>query len=415
MKIGIVNTSDNMGGAARAAYRLHQGILNSGNESTLFVQQKRTDDANVYGPKSKYDKILTSFIPRLDSLPLINYPNRNKKIFSTGWLTSFDLTKISSDIDVFNFHWVGNGFQSIDSITNIKKPLILTLHDSWAFTGGCHIPFECDRFINKCGACSILDSSNETDISYKIWKKKFKSWKNKDIVLVGDGTWVASNAEKSSIFKDHRIEVVHPGLDLNTYKPYNKSLCREILGLSDNDKVVLFGAYNATVDTNKGFELLKHALEKLAATFSDIINLKFVVFGASAANESNVIKGIDTKFVGHLNDDISLSILYSCADVMVVPSKYESFGQTASESFACGTPVVAFRTSGLKDIVDHKINGYLADPYDTVDLAEGISWVLSDTSRLKSLSIEARYKAVREFSLEKYTDDYLKIYESVLR
>lgn len=415
MKIGIVSTHDKLGGAARAAFRLNQGLVESGNESTMYVQQKQSDSQYVIRPISKYNNLQAFIVPRLDPLPLIHYPNRNKRNFSTGWLSSFDFQKIANEIDIFNFHWVGSGFQSISSIANIKKPLILTLHDSWAFTGGCHIPFECNKFLNQCGECNQLGSSIKNDLSHKIWKKKFDLWNNKNIVLVGDGSWVANNAKRSPIFKNHRIEVIHPGLDLKIYKPQNKKFCREILGLSENDKVILFGAYGATEDVNKGFHLLKPALEKLAATLPDITNLKFIVFGASAPKESNLIKGIDTRYVGMLNDDISLSVLYSAADVMIVPSMYESFGQTASESFACGTPVVAFRTSGLKDIIDHKLNGFLAEPFDPVDLADGISWILSDSSRLIQLSKEARKKAIRKFSIEMYVEQYLKIYESVLK
>lgn len=415
MKIGIVSTHDQLGGAARAAFRLNQGLVDSGYKSTMYVQQKQSDNCNVIRPISKYNNLRASIVPRLDSLPLIHYPNRNRRNFSTGWLNSYNLQKISDEIDVFNFHWIGSGFQSISSIANIKKPIILTLHDSWAFTGGCHIPFECDKFLSKCGECIQLKSSVKSDLSYRIWKKKHDLWSNKNIVLVGDGTWVANNAKRSPIFKNHQIEVIHPGLDLNTYKPINKKFCREILGLSDNDKVILFGAYHATEDKNKGFHLLKPALEKLVATYTDVTNLKFIVFGASAPKESNRISGIETKYTGILKDDISLSILYSAADVMVVPSIYESFGQTASESFACGTPVVAFRTSGLKDIIDHGINGFLAEPYDPLDLAKGISWVLSDPSRLSHLGFEARNKAINKFSMEKYVHDYLKIYESVLK
>ena len=293
--------------------------------------------------------------------------------------------------------------------------MVLTLHDSWAFTGGCHIPFECDKFTTKCGECNQLKSTNKTDLSFRIWNKKLNSWHKKDIVLVGDGNWVANNAKKSSIFKNSRIEVVHPGLDLNIYKPQNKAFSRDILGLAETDKVILFGAISATADINKGFHLLIPALKKLAATYSDNQNLKLIVFGASSSGQTNLDTSIDTKYIGTLSDDISLSVLYSAADVMIVPSIQEAFGQTASESFACGTPVVAFRTSGLIDIIDHKKNGFLAEPYDPLDLAAGIAWVLSDSDRLKGLGIEARLKAVNKFSIEKCVDDYLKIYSSILK
>lgn len=414
MKVGIVSTFDNLGGAARAAYRLHQGIINGGNYSKMFVQKKESDDANVIEQNSKFQKLKSLIYPTLDSLPLKLYPKRDNRIFSTGCLSTTDIKKITQDLDVLNLHWISGGFQSIKSIYQIKKPLVLTLHDSWAFTGGCHVPFECEKFVDKCGACIQLQSHKKSDLSTRIWKNKHELLSNKNIVLVGDGNWVADNAKRSSIFKNHRVEVVHPGLDLNIYKPINKKISRDILGLEERDKVILFGAISATSDSNKGFHLLMPALKKLAMIYPDH-NLKLIVFGASASEQPNLDVGIKTRYLGKLNDDISLSILYSAADVMIVPSIQECFGQTASESFACGTPVVAFKTSGLKDIIDHKLNGFLADPYDSDDLASGIKWVLSDSNRLKQLGIEARKKAVNRFGIERYVDEYLKIYESIIK
>jgi glycosyltransferase involved in cell wall biosynthesis len=413
MRIGIVNTFDSGKGAARAAYRLHQGLLKSGNHSTMFVQKKESEDQNVSGPNSKYQKLKSLLFPTLDSLPLMLYPKRDKRTFSIGCLSSLNVNNYIHDFDVINLHWTSAGFQSIKSISNISKPTVITLHDSWIFTGGCHIPFECEKFISKCGSCMQLNSNTANDLSYKIWRKKFNAFNKKNIILVGDGNWVANNARSSSIFRDTRIEVVHPGLDLNIYKPINKEFSRELLGLANTDRVILFGAISATADYNKGFHLLVPALKKLVATFQDKKNLKLIVFGASSSAQPDLNIGIETKYIGKLSDDISLSILYSAADVMIVPSIQECFGQTASESFACGTPVVAFRTSGLIDIIDHKVNGFLAKPYDPLDLAEGISWILSDPSRLIQLSFAARQKAINNFSIEKCVNEYLRIFTSI--
>ena len=99
---------------------------------------------------------------------------------------------------------------------------------------------------------------------------------------------------------------------------------------------------------------------------------------------------------------------------MIVPSVIESFGQTASESFACGTPVVAFDTSGLRDIVDHQVNGFLANPYNSNSLAEGIKWVLEDKQRLSVLNRNSRKKAEDKFSMDKYVESYYNLYKSLI-
>ena len=352
-------------------------------------------------------------MPTLDAIPLSFYPKRNGT-FSTGLLSSLNINRIADNFDILNFHWLGGGFQSIQSISNINKPIVLTLHDSWAFTGGCHIPFECERFTESCGKCFQLGSLKQNDLSARILKKKKKAWEENNIVLVGDGNWVADNARRSFLFKNSRVEVVHPGLDINVFKPLDKKFCREILGFSETDKIILFGAISATSNYNKGFHLLIPTLKKLESIYSDCDNLKLVVFGASDSSGAVLDTKIKIQYIGKLNDDISLSIMYSAADLMIVPSLQECFGQTASESFACGTPVAAFDTTGLKDIIDHKINGFLAKAYDPIDLAIGIDWLLSDTERLKHFGKVAREKVVNNFSIEKYAESYLKIYKSII-
>jgi glycosyltransferase involved in cell wall biosynthesis len=411
MRVGILSTFDSRGGAARSALRLHNGLINFNIKSTMFVQAKDIDSNTIIGPQSKLEKLKIFLFSFLSNLPLGIYTERNKRTFSTGWLNSFNLNKYDKNFDIINLHWVANGFQSITSIKKINKPIVLSLHDSWYFTGGCHVPFNCKSYIEDCGACEVLNSSRKRDLSHRILKSKKKNWKNKPMVIVAASQWLADCARNSSLFKDKRIEVINPGLDLNMYKPYDKIIAREILGLSVTDNIILFGAISATTDFNKGFHLLIPALELIQ---NKIPNLKLVVFGASES-DGNININIPIKYVGKLNDDISLSLLYSAADLMIVPSIQEAFGQTASESFACGTPVVSFRTSGLLDIIDHKVNGYLAEPFEPTDLAEGIFWVLSDKERLNVLSINAREKAVSNFGIQKCVEDYISIYKSILK
>lgn len=411
MRVGIVNTFDVYGGAARTASRLHKGLIAQSINSKMIVQIKESDNKLVVGPGSKYEKLRSSIVSNLSNIPLALYPNKDSRTFSTGIFRSLNLDKYNKEFDILNLHWIANGFQSVNSIEQIKLPLVLSLHDSWAFTGGCHVPYECVNFVDSCGNCGCLGSNNKKDLSYHILSRKKKAWSNNNMVLVAASKWIADNAKKSSLFNSHRVEVVNPGLDLEVFKPVDKQLSRKILGFSDDDIIILFGAISATSDFNKGFHLLLPALQRLQSTLP---NLKLVVFGSDDSGENLINIDIPIKYVGRLHDDISLTILYSSADVMVVPSIQEAFGQTASESFACGTPVVAFGASGLIDIIDHKVNGYLAKPYDSVDLAEGIKWVIEDKDRNFNLSLKARMKAMNNFGLDRFVNKYVDIYNSII-
>ena len=386
MKILQVNTFDISGGSARAVYRIHKGLQEIGMDSKMLVQSKLSDDKTVIGPDTKVEKGLVLFRPTLDSAVKKIFTGGSKTIFSPAWLPFSGIPSRIRSIapDIVHLHWICGGMLRIEGLKRVNKPIIWTLHDMWAFTGGCHYSDDCDRFHQDCGNCPQLNRSSKNDLSRSILRRKKDAWNGLDITIVTPSKWLAECAKESSLFKDRRIEVIHNGLDLNLFKPIDKTIAREIWDLPINKKLVLFGAMSATSDLRKGFDLLYEGLKQLAVKWSDKAEL--VVFGASEP-ENPPDFGLPVHYLGHLHDDVSLSLLYAAADVMVVPSLQEAFGQTASESLACGTPVVSFEATGLLDIIDHKINGYLAKPFDTSDLAAGINWVLADGNRHKELCI----------------------------
>ncbi|WP_103668733.1 glycosyltransferase family 4 protein [Pseudanabaena sp. BC1403] len=409
MKVLHLNTYDIVGGAARAAYRLHKGLQGIGVQSKMLVQTKVSDDYSVIAPTFWLDKIVNKFRPSLAKLTLDN----TQQLFSPQWLPDNIMPKIKQNQpDIVNLNWVCDGYFQIETLAKIPQPKIWTLMDMWAFTGGCHYSNTCDRYINSCGACPQLHSYKDQDLSSWVWKRKVNAWRNINITIVSPSNWLAKCAKSSSIFQDTRIEVIPFGLDINRYKPIPQKIARDILHLSQHKLIVLFGAIQATNDLRKGFQLLKIALQHLRQ-FGYQDKIELAIFGASQPDPP-VDLGFRTHYLGQLHDDITLQIIYSAANVMIVPSLQEAFGQTASESLACGTPVVAFDGNGLSDIINHQQNGYLAKPLDTYDLAKGINWVLEDSDRLQRLSYRAREKAEQEFSQELQAKRYLSLFEEIM-
>ncbi len=413
MKVLHLNTSDIKGGAARAAYRLHQGLQNINIDSQMLVQEKSGDDKTVSAPRTQLSQGIAKARITFDALPLKFCHPDGKSLFSLQWLPDTVASKVNQiNPDIINLHWISAAFIQIETIAKFKQPLVWTLHDMWPLTGGCHVIGNCDRYIANCGACPQLTSKKEKDLSYWILQRKAKTWKNLNLTLVSPSYWLANCARSSSLFKDLRIETIPHGLDTKIYRPISRKTARELLNLPQDKKLILFGAVDATSDKNKGFHLLLASLKNLSkSNWKD--RLEVVIFGASKPEYTPDI-GFKSHYLGHLSDNLTLALIYSSADVMIVPSYQESFGQTASESLACGTPVVAFNATGLKDIIDHQQNGYLAKPYEIEDLAKGIAWVIEDAERHQKLSYYSRHKAEQEFTLKIQANRYLSLFKDIL-
>ena len=413
MKVLHLNTSDISGGAARAAYRLHKGLVNIGLDSQMLVQDKTSDDRNVIGSQTKLEKGWAKIRPTLNAIPLQLYRQRDRTPYSVQWLPSKMNSKIKSIApDIINLHWICGGYLQIETIAKFNKPIIWTLHDSWAFTGGCHIPYDCKKYTKSCGACPQLHSNRDWDLSRWVWQRKAKAWKDLNLTLVTPSNWLAKCAGSSSLFRDLRIEVIPNGLDITKYKPIERRLVREVLNLPQDKQLVLFGAMNATSDRNKGFHFLQPALQHLSQSeWQDQIEL--VVFGSSRP-ENPVDLGFKTHYLGKLSDDISLALVYAAADVFVAASIQENLPNTVMESLACGTPCVAFDIGGMPDMIEHQQNGYLAKAFDVEDLGCGITWVLAERQNWQVLSRQARLKIENQFTLEKATQRYIVLYQEIL-
>ena len=414
MNLLILNTFDNQGGAAIATYRLHRGLRSIGIDSHLLVQGKKTDDHSVIGPLTKWQKTFAFLRPYLDVVVTRLYRKRQKVIFSPAWLPESLASKVAKfNPDIVHLFWVNSGFLRIETLKKFKQPIVWTLHDMWPFTGGCHYDEECGKFQQSCGNCPVLHSERERDLSRRIWERKRISWEGKSIVVVATSHWLANMARSSSLFKGQRVEVIPNGIDTEKYKPVNKEVARAAYNLPQDKHLILFSAFAATSDKRKGNQFLVQALEKMSqAGWGSKTEL--IVIGASMP-ENPPDLGMKVHYMGYLHDEISQVLLYSAADAVVAPSMQENLSNTVMESLACGTPVVAFNIGGMPDMIDHQINGYLATPFESNDLADGMMWVLENKDRHDMLSQCARQTVVERYTLKAVANRYLALYQSILR
>jgi glycosyltransferase involved in cell wall biosynthesis len=415
MKILHISTGDSAGGAARAAYREHRALVDAGIDSRMLVLDRGSDDDRVAIVKLPLAVRLKNKLQnRLMARKLRDWHTNNHIFHSFGRISAGLVDDLNaSDVDIVNLHWI-SGILSIKDIGRLSKPIVWRLADMWAFCGAEHYEMDTPdaRFRNGYLSGNRPVGERGPDINRLVWNEKRRSWKNQYFTITCTTNWLAKCARESLLLSNMPIHVIPNPLDIHEiWRPINKQAARIALNLPLDKKLILMGAAWGFGNPYKGFDLLIDAVKRITSRNVDGFDL--VVFGQEKPKEQ-VQYPCAVHWLGAVRDDRLLALAYSAADVMVVPSRQEAFGQTASEAQACGTPVVAFNNSGPVDIVIHRETGWLAKAFDTEDLAKGILWVLSDEKRWGKLSRLAREKAVERFSLGVIAEQYRQIYEQVL-
>lgn len=408
----LLNTYDVQGGAALATYRIHRALCSIGINSRLMVQSGKCDIRDVDG-QSSWQRRSLKLRPYFDNIPNRFFRRSKPELFSVAWLPDNVLARIQrANPDLVHLFWVNNGFIRLENLGKIKKPSVWTLHDMWPFTGGCHYDDGCGRFRDHCGSCPHIYSKSNRDISRRILQRKLNAWRDWDVTIVATSQWLAEEARASTIFCDRDIRVIPNTIDIDKYKPMPKSMARSIVNLPLDKRIVMFSAAAAVSNPRKGGYLLKAAIEQIAHTNAGA-DVELVVVGASAPKYGRDFD-VPVHYMGTLADDISQVVLYSAADLLVAPSIQENLSNTVMESLACGTPVVAFRIGGMPDMIEHRGNGYLAQAFDSNDLAQGILWLLESDDRLEKASARARSGVVENFAFPLIAERYATLYKELL-
>lgn len=418
MKILHISISDSHGGAARAAFRIHQSLTDAGIDSRMLVKNKFSSDQSV----QELNKVGFIYFIRLLIYRLqkrisdnqnINFKTTNNVLHSFGIYGLPGVIEFinASDADVINLHWTGN-MLSLKQISKINKPIVWTLHDMWPFCGGEHYcpPESCNRFIEGYTHHNRPVYESGPDLNRIAWESKLRYWNHLNIRLVGNSNWMRLCSESSKIFKNRQHWKISYPLNLTkTWRPIEQNAAKEALGLSKGKRYLIMGAVGGLSDPRKGADLLCEALKLI----SDKDNLELLIFGQSEFS-GNKDWPLSVCNLGNITDDRVLALANSAADLAIVPSRQEAFGQVALEAHACGLPVVAFNVGGLPDIVDHGQTGWLADAFDVSALAHGISFLLSDEIIRKKFSINARAKAEEIANSEKIALQYINLYSEVI-
>ena len=406
MRVVIVNFEDKAGGAARAAYRLHSALRSMGIESFMFVHRKQTDDPFVIGPTTIWQRFLMRFCYYLDAIPG-KLLGKKGYFFNFSWVgAGFIMRKLRElNPDVVHLHWVLRGMMSPSQLNHFSGRVLWTCHDMWPFTGGCHYDEYCQQYESGCKACPMLKKPVFFNISRHLWRKKYHTYHASKVHFLGVSRWMSECIQRSNMVPTEYVHCLPNPINTSLFSPVNKEVARAEIGINSSQQIILFGAMDAFSEARKGFQYLEQALGCVNQS-----NILLITFGAGE-NQSR-IGSLTCHHFGSIKDDHIMVMLYSAADILVLPSLQENLANTVMEAMACGTPCVAFDIGGNSDLITHKHNGYLAQPKDCEDLAKGMEWCLNP-ERLPALSSSAREHVLKHFEEKHVAKQYIDLYRAV--
>jgi len=400
MKVRMLSHSDGGGGAGRASYRLLRALDDSGVDVTMRVDFKNTDDPLVHRSAAPGRDAMRRVRISIEELPAYVSRFPQPRLFSPGLVSGLSAHAINqSDADVVNLQWINFGFLSVKRIGAITKPLTWSMHDMWAFTGGLNYDSDGPEARWRSGFASrqTPGTGQWWDVDRWVWRRKVRHWRQ-PITLIASSSWMASLAAESALTSSWPVAVIPNPVDVQMYQPGSQQAARHSLGLPQDVSLVLAFFPANLHDPRKGFDLFVETLEHLArSTQGSERPVHIAIAGHHAQAEDVAIAGLPTHWLGYLDDTGAIEA-YRAADVMVVPSRQDNSPQAATEALACGTPVAAFEISGLPDFIDHERIGYLAQAFDTQDLASGIGRIMTSTNLQGAMSRTARQRAENEWS-----------------
>lgn len=430
----------NKGGAGIAARRIFDGLRNQlvesagkSNQNNLNLRFICRDDQDRPDGQTdhfqSYQPFFYSWLPRMLNHTrkaaknfhrfLKNRPPQFEVVSPTAHYHPTALPK-NFNTDLIHLHWVAFLFDYISFFKSIHNttPIVWTLHDMNAFTGGCHYSGGCEKYLSGCGSCFQIDNPQPTDLSSLGILHKKKSYHRKNMTIVSPSQWLLNAAQRSGLFPDSTCFVLIPyGINTKAFYPLEKQSAKQQLAKSINSTLhgritLLFGADNLTIP-RKGIHQLKEALGHLQPK-SEITCL---IFGNGDVQELGLDElhpRIQVHHLGYLKNDVEKQLAYSAADLFVLPSLEDNQPQTGLEAMACQTPVVAFETGGMPDFVRHRKTGYLAAGHQPKELADAIAALIADGPTRAVMGATAREMVCKEFEIDTQTNRYVELYERLI-
>lgn len=385
-------------GAVKGAKILHEALLENNIESKFVndtpLNTKRIDK-NIFFVNYTYLNILFNKICVLTEKVLKTlFLHSPRETFTLSFFGR-DITKLEEykTADIIHIHWLNQGFIKLSSISKIKKPVVWTLRDMWAFTGGSHYTMDFEKY----------EKSKLSTIIKNFKKKSYK----KSFYFIAISDWLKNKALQSDVLREFNVDRIYNNIDLKKFNNINKKQGKDFLNINTDKKIILYGANNPQ-SKRKGWDIFVESLKKL-----DKSKYYLLIFGNFWSHKTLDKIGFEYKSLGFIDDTKILNSVYSCADLFVASSIQDGWPKTFAEAMYCKTPVICFSNTSIAEIVNHKINGYVVQNFDSNQLKDGIEWLSREIDN-NNLNVESVKNRIEEFGSDKIAKKYIKLYEKIL-
>ena len=423
MRILQISTYDIRGGAARATHRLHRGLRELGEDCRMLVRHKDSNDHSISCiiPKNPAEKVDEEFFFSMAIQQ--HYINSHRTDISNTLFSlpypGYDLSTLPmvQAADIINLHWVAN-YQSpltLHKLFALGKPVVWTLHDQWAFTGGCHYAAGCEEYRHGCAACPQL-ADDSFGLPEAVLKDKLRFFEDANLTIVTPSRWMAECARQSRLFKNLRVEVIPNSLETDVFSPQPKSEAKESIGISAETVTLLFGGEDSN-ERRKGFRELKAAIKYCLkdARFQNLVKsdkIKMICFGRSYDDLNTMSMPVVP--LGYLDSDEKISAAYSGADIFILPSLEDNLPNTMLEAMSCGTPVVAFDVGGMPDAVINEVTGQLVPLGDVKEMGKALLSLIFNSEKRGVMGKKCREKIEEQYKLGIQAQRYLELYQELI-
>ena len=391
MKVVQINSVCGVGSTGRICVGI-SSVLNENNiENYIYY----FSGSSEYGQAKKFASPKYIRFQALKSRLLGNYG------FNSRGVTKQVIKQLQKDqpdiVHIHNIH--GHDVDLKMLVEYLKKAnikVVWTFHDCWLFTGYCvYFSYpKCDKWKTECQHCErkkryswFFDKSN------KLFAKKKELLSDFDFTIVTPSRWLADLA-KESFLKDKSVVTINNGIDLSKFKPRDKR------NEEDGKYTVLGVAFGW--EKRKGLDVFVELRKRLSDKYS------IVLVGTDETVDATLPDGITS--IHRTNSQEELAQLYSCADVLVNPTREENYPTVNMEALACGTPVVTFKTGGSAEIIDETCG--VAVECDDIDTLEREIIRVCET---KPYSLEACVTKAQSFDMHSKFEQYLELYERIYK